>query len=134
MTIESMINRLCTQKCVYWGSPAESGRGDRTYADAVELDCRWEEKTQVLFKTDNTADQVSSRAIVYLEQDVEEKGMLYLGTLETLYDLYGDSSAGGIDNPESITNTYMIRRFEKYPSLDKSGGYMRRAWLTPLLT
>jgi hypothetical protein len=134
MSIESMIARLCSQTCVYWGSPVESGRGDRTYAEPVELACRWEEKTQVLFKTDNTADQVSSRAIVYLTQDVEEKGMLYLGTLEELYDLNGDSSSGVVDSPEDIAGTYMIRRFEKYPSLDKSGGYVRRAWLTPLLT
>jgi len=130
MSIETFIADKCTQKCVYWGSPVEDGYGGKTFADAVELDCRWEEMTQIV--TDAKGAEITSRALVFLTQDVDEEGMLYLGTLDSLYD-DAESSADAIDNPMSIEGAYYIKRFQKTPSLDGSG-YLRKAYLTPSLS
>jgi hypothetical protein len=70
---------------------------------------------------------------VFVTQDVQEEGMLYLGTLDDLYDLYAESSGGGIDDPMSIVGAYIIKRFQKTPTLDGSG-YLRKAYLTPSLS
>ena len=126
-----MIARNCKQHCVYWGSPAEDGYGGKTFANAVEIDCRWEDMHQIV--TDAKGVELTSRALVFLTQDVDEEGYLYLGTLDDLYDLAGESSGGGIDDPISIVGTYIIKRFQKTPSMDGSG-YLRKAYLTPSLS
>jgi hypothetical protein len=131
MSIEANISKNCTAKCVYWGTPVEDGYGGKIFANAVQLDCRWENINQVV--TDTKGVEITSRALVFVTQDVEEEGMLYKGTLDDLYDLYGDSSAGEIDDPMSIAGAYIIKRFQKTPSLD-GVGYLRKAYLTPSLS
>jgi len=127
-----MIKRQCKQVCVYWGSPTEDGFGGKTFADPVEIYCRWEDMHQIV--TDAKGAEITSRALVFVLQDVDEEGMLFLGTLETLYDDYAtDSSAGGINSPETIEGAYVIKRFQKTPDL-KGAGYLRKAYLTPSLS
>jgi len=125
-----MISRNLTQTAVYWGSPVNDGEGGFTFADAVEINVRWEDMVQVT--TDAKGAAVSSRALVFLEQDVDEEGYLYLGTLDELYD-DAESSAGAIDDPKEIDGTYQIKRFQKTPSLS-GDGYLRKAYLTPSLS
>jgi hypothetical protein len=131
MGIETIISKNCTQKAVYWSAPKEDGYGGKTFGNAVELDCRWEEMIQVT--TDAKGAEITSRALIFVTQDIDEEGMLYLGTLDDLYDLYGDSSAGEIDDPMSIVGAYIIKRFQKTPSMDGTG-YLRKAYLTPSLS
>jgi len=125
-----MIKRQCKQVCVYWGSPTEDGFGGKTFADPVEIYCRWEDMHQIV--TDAKGAEVTSRALVFVLQDVDEEGYLYLGTLDDLYD-DAESSAGAIDNPASIEGAYIIKRFQKTPDL-KGIGYLRKAYLTPSLS
>ena len=131
MGIETEIARTFTQKCVFWGSPVNDGQGGFTFASPVELSCRWEEMHQVV--TDSKGNEITSRALVFVPSDVVEEGMLYLGTLDDLYDLYGESSGGALDSPKDISGTYIIKRFQKTPSIDGSG-YLRKAYLTPSLS
>lgn len=133
MGLTALLTRTCKQVCVYWGNPTNDGEGGKTFDDPVELYCRWEELSQVV--TDNKGAEITSRAVVYLLQDVDEEGMLYLGTLEDLYDDYAtDSSAGEVENPIGIEGAYVIKRFEKLPVLGSTTEFSRRVYLTPSLS
>jgi len=132
--IDSFMQRTCKQTAVYWQPLGTDGYGGKTFYDAVELTppngVHWEDKIQLLQIDDGS--QISSRAVVYTIQDIEIEGMLYLGTLDSLYDS-AESSAGAIDDPLAIDDTYIIKKFEKSPSIN-AGSYVRKAWLIPLLT
>jgi hypothetical protein len=132
MGIEAEIGKMLTQDCVYWGSPVNDGEGGFTFANPVSLKCRWEEMRQIV--TDAKGNEITSRALVFLTQDVVEEGMLYLGTLDDLYDLYGESSGGTLDSPKDITGTYIIKRFQKTPAFGSSTEFLRKAYLTPSLS
>jgi len=77
--------------------------------------------------------EISSRAVVYVLQDVDMEGVMYLGTLDDLYDL-AESSAGALDNPKEFDGAYVIKKFEKSPLLGSTTDFYRKVWLTPLLT
>jgi hypothetical protein len=133
MGIQDNIEAMCTQKAVYWGNPINDGEGGFTFDDPVEIDCRWEDMKQVVM--DAKGHEFTSRAVVYVVQDLDEEGKLWLGSLEELYDesYASDSSAGAVDDPMTIPKAYYIRRFQKDPSLDGEG-YIRKAFLTPTLS
>ena len=131
MSFSSLLNRTCKQTCVFWGSPNEDGYGGQTWADPIEIACRWEDKEQLIRQDDGI--EISSRAIVYVLQDVDLEGMMYLGTLDDLYDI-ADSSAGALSNPKEFDKTYVIKKFEKSPALGSTTDFVRKVWLTPLLT
>lgn len=140
MSIEDTIASNCTDKSVYWESLSEDGYGGKTFADPIELDCRWENINQVV--TDAKGEEITSRALVFITQDVEEEGLLYHGTLDDLYlnssgDSYMDSS-GNLDSdeyisPVTIEGVFIIKRFQKTPSLS-GNGFLRKAYLTPSLS
>ena len=131
MGIANVILQRCTQTAVYWGNPVNDGQGGFTFDDPVEIACRWENIEQVV--SDAKGVMITSRALVFLTQDVDEEGYLYLGTLEDVYDLTGDSSSGGVDNPKDVEGAYIIKRFQKTPSLNGKE-YLRKAYLTPSLS
>jgi hypothetical protein len=78
--------------------------------------------------------EISSRAIVYVLQDVDLEGMMYLGTLDDLYDIALESSAGALSNPKEFDKVWVIKKFEKFPALGSTTDFVRKVWLTPLLT
>jgi hypothetical protein len=125
MSITDFIIRTCTQTAVYWGTPVNDGQGGKTFADPVEIYCRWEEIMQIV--SDSKGNEITSRALVYLTQDVDEDGMLYLGTLDDL------DSAQEAD-PMGTQGAYTIKRFEKLPALGSTTEFLRKAYLTPQLS
>lgn len=136
MGIQSFITRNLRQTAVYWGGPQDDGYGKLTFDDPVEISCRWEDKQQIIGTI--TGNQIIgfqnlSRAIVYVSQDVDVDGMLMLGTLDDLEDSSGDSS-GEYYDPMQRDDTYIIKRFEKIPSLQSASQFIRVAHLTPWLT
>jgi hypothetical protein len=132
MGIQEVIARNCTDVCVYWGNPTEDGYGGKVFDDPIELSVRWENINQVV--VDAKGAEITSRALVFVTQDVEEEGMLYHGTLDDLYDSNAtDSSAGEVNNPMTIDGAYIIKRFQKTPSLS-GDGFLRKAYLTPSLS
>lgn len=113
------ITNALKQTAVYWGTPVSDGQGGRTFADPVELAVRWEQK-QELFR--NAAGQEStSSAIVFVGQDVDLGGYLYLGELT-------DISSGEEGNPQIVSGAYEIRLCDKTPDF-KATNFVRRAWL-----
>lgn len=114
-------NRNLNQTAVYWGNPQDNGTGGYTWNDPVEISCRWSEKTEVLQRNNNPDEQFISNAQVFVDQDVEEKGLLYLGSLD---DLNSDEET----NPEGVVGVFRIVRFDKIPTI-KGNRYLRKAYL-----
>ena len=132
MSFTSLLTRTCKQTCVYWSSPQDTGYGGQVWADPVQIACRWEDKEQLIRQDDGI--EISSRAIVYVLQDVDLEGMMYLGTLDDLYDIALESSAGALSNPKEFDKVWVIKKFEKFPALGSTTDFVRKVWLTPLLT
>ena len=95
------------QVAVYWGSPVNTGAGDRTFAVPVEINCRWMQKA-VLF-VDQTGQTKVSKAVVMVDQDVDLGGYLYLGDL-------GDLSSAEELDPLTIAEAHEIRAFDRSPT------------------
>ena len=126
MSIETFIKQVCPQIAIYWPPLAEDGYGGKVFSDPKEIFCRWEEREQVL--TDPNGTIIGSRAAVFVTEDVEEEGYLFLGTLDDLDDSEQDSS-GVWYNPEEIIGAYMIKQFEKIPALGSTTEFIRKAYL-----
>lgn len=114
----SIITRMCHQTAVYWGSPVPDGYGQCTFAAAIEIDCRWEDKQELFI--DSNSKEVLSQAVVYVDRDVDLNGYLYLGKESDL-----DSNH---TNPQIIDGAREIRQFAKLPNL-RVTEYLRQVWL-----
>lgn len=115
-----MIQRSLRQNAVYWGSPSDDGYGGFTFADPVDIKCRWEYRRDLVT---SDGDQVVSEAMVFVSRDLEEKGYLYLGSTEDI------SSANEDDPTSSEVGAYQIKRFDKLPVMNRKGDYLRVAYL-----
>lgn len=120
MGLEDLIDRMCTQTAVYWGSPTNDGYGTKTFSDPIEISCRWEDKTDVV--TDNEGKEIVSRALVYVTQDIDEEGYLYLGDLD---DLDSEQEA----DPQGVDGAFEIKRFDKSPEIRQTNKFIRKAYL-----
>lgn len=113
------------QTAVYWGGPVNDGYGGRTFDDAVELSpadrngVRWEQREELFI--DASGEERRSQAVVYVAQDVETGGYLYLGEL-------ADLDSEELSDPLALDDAYEVRSFKKVPNMagDK---WMRKAWL-----
>jgi len=127
MGIADFMNRLCVQDAVYWGSPQDDGYGTFTYADPVEIKCRWQENREVISMVgdDRKSRELISNVQVWVLQDVDEEGYLYLGTLDSTDALTSAEEA----NPASVDGAYKILKFEKIPELRGSAKFIRKGYL-----
>lgn len=116
----SFPNRNLNQTCVYWGNPTADGYGGFTWDDPVEIACRWVDSTRLI--RDSKGEEIVCRAEVQLRQDVDEDGLLYLGTLD-------DLESSEEETPTSITGAYMIKRFDKVPLVNRADKFYRKAFL-----
>jgi len=105
------------QNAVYWSAPVPDGYGSYTYTDAVEIDCRWEEKQELYI--DPLGVEKLSRAVVYVDRDVDLGGMLYLGEI-------ADIDSSGID-PIDL-GAFEIKQFAKLPNI-RATEFLRQVWL-----
>jgi len=132
MGIETFLSQVCTQVCVYWASPTSNGRGGYTYDDPVELYCRWKDEQQIF--ASNDGEQLVSKAVVHVLEDVDTDGLLYLGSLDDLETLYDDSegdSSGVWYDPKLIEEGLcIIKKFTKVPALRSTTQFVRKAYLT----
>ena len=131
MSLKSTLIRNCKQIAVYWGNPQNDGSGGFTYDSPVEIKCRWEDKQQLmgLLGQDGEGERLLSRAVVFVLQDVDINGLLYLGELT-------DFDSSDLDNPHEVEgkNIFLIKRIESSSSLGSTTNFVRKAFLTPWLT
>ena len=90
----------------------------------IEIDCRWEDRVEKLSLVGaRLGEEIISRAQVFVTQDVDERGWLFLGDLDDL-----DSSQEEGD-PKNIDGAYEIMRFDKTPALRSTTEFVRKAYL-----
>ena len=110
---------MMRQNAVYW-APSLSGpdsHGQPQYEPPVQLKVRWEDTNELYVAV--TGEQQTSRAKVYVGQDVEPGGVIMLGALEDVTD---------IDRPKSNSNAWEIRSFAKTPNM-KVTEYLRTVFV-----
>jgi hypothetical protein len=132
MGIINIITKNCAQPAVYWGGPVNDGYGGKSFDDPIQIYCRWENKSQLIRLDDGN--EISSRAIVYVLQDLDVEGVLCLGSLADLNLDDADDSSAAWDDPMKIDGAQIIKKFEKSPVLGSTTEFYYKAWLTPLLT
>jgi hypothetical protein len=125
--IEKIVAKFCVETAVYWGNPVNDGYGGFTYDTPVEIDCRWENKTEMdigWLSTGFPGNIRLSKASVLVTEDLDLNGVLWRGTLDTLNDIYDD-----ISNPKIISEAYAIHRVDKIPMVFKTDEFVRTVWL-----
>lgn len=126
MGIEDTISRACKQTAVYWNKPTNDGYGGMTFDSAypMEIDCRWEDTTEAITMRGESRKSVEvvCKAVVYVTEDLEEEGWLFLGELT-------DLSSAEEDDPMSVDGAYQIKRFDKTPALGSTTVFIRKAYV-----
>lgn len=123
MSVGSFLKRTNTRDtAVYWGLEGTGTASDGTtsFKEPVEIDCTWEDDVRMI--KDFWEKEVASRAHVYVNFDLDERGMLYHGKLS-------DLTNAQKSDPKEIENAYEILRFMKTPSLGVKNSFDRKAFL-----
>lgn len=110
----SLISRMRRQKAVYWAPVDADGRGQTTFADPVEINCRWEETAVEFVNAQGATD--TSQVVAYVDRDVEVGGRLKSGTVADL--------ASDVD---PTVDGYEIKQFSKNPNF-KASEFLRTAY------
>jgi hypothetical protein len=105
--------RNLKQEATYWGNPVPDGWGGLTFDSPVEISCRWEDKTEMF--TTASGKEAQSSVVVFLGQDVDIDGFLYLGSSDQA-------------NPKDVAGAYQIKAFKKIPGI-RATYWERKAWL-----
>jgi len=118
--MQDLCELLAVQTAVYWGNPADDGSGGFTYDNPEEIPVAWYGVTEVV--TNAMGQEVVSKAKVIVTQDLDKRGILFLGTLE---DLDSDEE----DDPISISTAYRIIRADKIPGPLETNDFFRMVYL-----
>ena len=121
MGIEQFIESIAVETAVYWGSSTPDGYGGYTYATAVELGVRWENKSELKQARgdDGTIKEIVTQAKIFVTQDVDVGGWIQLCSLTDL-----DS------DPDPVPGAaFEIRVFEKIPMIKKTDEFVRIAYI-----
>ena len=106
---ESLYNQTIT----YWAPSTPDMYGEPTFDTPVTMEGRWQEINEVF--TSPRGDEIVSRAVVYVENDVQLNGYLALG-------VFNDA------DPTDINTAYEIKVFQKHPSIS-ANMFLRKAVL-----
>jgi len=117
------VEGALSQTAVYWGNPQNDGFATEVYDAPIEIPCRWEGKAQYVKGWDAKGNVIEYIGIIYVKQDLDENGCLFLGTLN---DLTGEA----YESPKSMDEVYIIKQFEKLPVLKSNTEFLRRAFLS----
>lgn len=99
------------QTATYWAPGESDGTGNVVYTDPpVTVRCRWQNK-RVLFRNSSGEEETSS-AIVYVDRQLDKKGMLALG------DYTGDADSSEFLHPDDAVGAREIRQRDESPSIE----------------
>jgi len=128
MSIDSVIRRFCVQTAVYWGTPIKDGYGGMTYDEPIEIDVRWEEGIQVY--SDNRGKEIRSDANILCPIDLDEQGIVWLGSLSDLDELELDVESGEVyPCPELIEDSFEIMARDRIPMVRSTTVFVRQYYL-----
>lgn len=112
-----IINRMRKQWATYWPPVGADEYGQPTFGTPIELKVRWDDVTEAYFN--KMGESRSSESQVFVGQDVEEGGVLWLGRLTEVTDPA---------KPFAQKKAFQIQKFEKVPTL-RATQFLRVAWL-----
>jgi len=118
--IEDVIAEFIVQTAVYWAPGAEDGYGSKVWGTPVEVDCRWDETTELV--KNNNGEEVIAKASVLVNDDLKEGGYLLLGSLDDL------DSAEEAD-PMTVEGAWEIISWKKIPMVFATDDFVRTAYL-----
>lgn len=114
----SIITRMLKQVATYWPPLGTSDAfGQPQYGTAVQIGVRWEDATEQFL--DDEGDIQMSKALVYVSQDVEVRGVLLLLPI---------ASVTNLTDPKKNPLAWEIRRYERLPTF-KATEFLRTALL-----
>lgn len=114
----SLLSRALSQTAVYWGDPVPSGQGKYSFADPIEILCRWIDM-QVEFTDNNGQLTMSTGVVITQYRDIDPGGYLFLGTLRDLQDQ---------STPYANAGAFAVRQFNWSKSMN-GRRYVGRAML-----
>ena len=101
------LNSMRSDQVVYWAPGAYDGDGGWTYAAAIQIKGRWQDKTE---RRDDIEEDFISHVILYPDQDVSKQGWVWKGLLADI------PSA----DPQAVPGAYRVRSVEDTESSDDS--------------
>ena len=110
-----IIERMRKQKAVWWEFTGLDRSGQKTYANPIEIQCRWEDVNEE--SIDERGNQFISASIVYVDREMKPGDILWNGLLADDPD---DPLASAPADPRKDFNARQIRAFERMPKLDYS--------------
>jgi len=113
----SIISRMRRQDAIYWPFSSVNEFGVKVVGDPVPIKCRWEAKNEEFLASDGEIQM--SNAIVYVDRDTPEGGILMLGTTADITD--------SVNIKENI-GAWEIKRFDNLPNL-KATEFLKTAYL-----
>lgn len=90
------------QDATYWGNPTLDGYGAYSFDAPILLKVRWEERVEKFVGPQG--EDFVSRAVVWVKQDLDLGGYMFLGTSVEL-------------NPQNVEDTYLIRQIFEIPDM-----------------
>lgn len=129
MGVERVLRRFLKQDALYWAPTGNrDGFGKMILADPVPIKCRWEDKSELVRTRQGS--EITSRAQVFTDRDVEEEGVLWLGPSP---DPFATAVIDAVDengNPDPYVNerAWEIMQFGKQPDR-RARAFLRWAWL-----
>lgn len=119
MSTPYFIKRHLNQTLVYWANPVNDGEGGYTFDDPVEIRGRCEYRVEMV-RTETGEEQVS-RARIYLEEELDTGGYIYLGSLD-------DSGIDTDSHPNDVDGSMRIFSQDKVPRL-RGNGFLYKAFV-----
>lgn len=110
-----IIEKMLIQDAVYWPPIGNDANGQLQFGEPVAIRVRWEEVAKEFIGRDGT--RKVSKARVYTSVDTEPDGMLFLGTMDQVNDIYNPDNSGA----------EQIAQSEKLPTI-KGDQYLRTAY------
>tara|TARA_R100001086_G_scaffold205990_1_gene121793 strand:- start:113 stop:439 length:327 start_codon:yes stop_codon:yes gene_type:complete len=97
-----MLTTDYNQDMTYWANPVTTSVGGISFDAPVALKVRWEERAERFL--DTNGEEVVSRAVIWVKEDVDIGGYVYLGS-------------SILTDPTDLDDAYPIRQFFKIPDL-----------------
>ena len=111
--LEEMLN----QTAVLWVKTGVNSYGHPTFADPIQIVCRWEDTINEVVDASGTT--MISRTRVFVDRDILVGSVLYLGELD---------SGMTAENVEDYGDAYEVKVFGKVPDIDAEE-FVRVAYL-----
>lgn len=121
MGIDLYVKRIAKKDiAVFWTPSTLTTSGSQDYNIGTEINCLWKEGVKMI--RDSAGREITSKAVIYVTQDLEEHGFLFHGKL-------ADLTTAQKSDPKEVPSAYEIMLFKKVPSINLGGQFNRQAFI-----